>query len=213
MVKRRRRALEVDVEEPEPTPATADGRRADGPWDSSEYPAAADEPDRADFGVLSLRPPPDAELALQVDEESGLVMALLVAMPDGALDLRLFAAPRHEDIWADMAAGIVEEAKAQGGAAEEAHGPFGGTVRLSMPVPGPDGQTVVQTSTVHGVRGPRWLLRVTMFGRPGEHYDPHGDLETALRSVVVDRGAQAMVPGDLLPLRLPPDATPAQPPG
>jgi hypothetical protein len=47
------------------------------------------------------------------------------------------------------------------------------------------------------------MLRVTMFGRPATDYREDGLLEQALRDVVVDRGTEAMPPGEALPLSLP----------
>jgi hypothetical protein len=189
-----------------------DEARTDGPWDISERPEDSEEDEeRADFGTLSLRPVPGAELRLQVDEQSGAAVALLVATQDGAIDLRIFAAPRNEDTWPELVDGIVAEAKQHGGSAEEADGPFGTVVRVAVPVAGPDGRPVTQPSVIHGISGPRWLLQATMFGRPADEYDLDGDLETALRSVVVNRGQQPMVPGELLPLELPPGAAPLEP--
>lgn len=207
MRRRRRAEPEPEVELPLP-----DEPRTDGPWDITERPEQPEEDEeRADFGTLSLRPSSGAELRLHVDEESSAVVALLVATQDGALDLRLFAAPRNEDTWPEMVDGIVAEAKQHGGSAEEGEGPFGTVVRVSVPVTGPDGKPVTQPSVIHGIAGPRWLLQATMFGRPADEYDAEGDLETALRSVVVNRGPQPMVPGELLPLELPPGAAPIEP--
>jgi hypothetical protein len=203
---RRRSEPEPEVELPAP-----DEHRKEGPWDVTERPEGdAEADDRAAFGTLSLQPPPGAELRLQVDEDSGAVVALLLATTDGAIDLRLFAAPRNEDIWPELVNGIVAEAKQHGGSAEEGDGPFGTVVGVSVPVEGPGGKTASQPSVIHGIAGPRWLLRAQMFGRPAIDYDPRGDLETALRSVVVNRGQEPMVPGELLPLELPPGAAPIQ---
>ena len=76
----------------------------------------------------------------------------------------------------------------------------------------------LQTSTVHGIAGPRWLLRVSTFGRPAVDYQEDGLLEQVLRDVVVVRGTEPRSPGEALPLVLPagarqvPPPTRAQPP-
>jgi hypothetical protein len=90
-----------------------------------------------------------------------------------------------------------------GGTATEVEGPFGPALQLMVPGVAPDGQQVVQPSTVHGISGPRWLLRVSTFGRPAVDYQDEGLLEVTLRSVVVTRGNEPMAPGDPLPLRVP----------
>jgi hypothetical protein len=77
----------------------------------------------------------------------------------------------------------------------------------------PDGKQVTQPQTVLGISGPRWMLRVTAFGRPAQEHRPDGLLETVLRSVVVDRGNHPMAPGEALPLVLPARAQRIPPPG
>ena len=75
----------------------------------------------------------------------------------------------------------------------------------------PDGQAAQQPSRVMGIAGPRWLLRATFLGRPAVEPDPDGDIETALRDVVVVRGNDPMAPGEPLPLTMPANAQPMPP--
>lgn len=180
--------------------------RTQGPWDVSEHPVDEDDESRAHLGSLSIKGHKEVEVRLQVDEGSGQVQAVMLVTKDGALELRAFAAPRHESIWDDIRERIVAEATRRGGRAEEADGPYGTAVRLLLPAVGPDGQQVTQPSTVIGIAGPRWLLRVSMFGRPAEEWRDVGLLESVLRDVVVIRGSQPMAPGDPLPLTLPTNA-------
>jgi hypothetical protein len=63
---------------------------------------------------------------------------------------------------------------------------------------------------VLGVTGPRWLLRATFLGRPAVEPREDGELETALREVVVVRGGAPMAPGEPLPLVMPNNARPVQ---
>jgi hypothetical protein len=191
---------EAGADDREPS---APGPRARGPWDSSELVVEEDDETRADLGALSVLGNPDVELRLQVDEGSGQVESVLLVAADGAMELRPFAAPRHEDIWDDIRPRIAAEATRMGGTATEVEGPFGPALQLMVPGVAPDGQQVVQPSTVHGISGPRWLLRVSTFGRPAVDYQDEGLLEVTLRSVVVTRGNEPMAPGDPLPLRVP----------
>ena len=57
-----------------------------------------------------------------------------------------------------------------------------------------------------GIAGPRWLLRATLFGRPAVEHLDDGDVEQAIRDVVVVRGSTPVPPGDALPLTMPPNA-------
>jgi hypothetical protein len=180
--------------------------RPDGPWDVAERPIDEDDEARVDLGALSVPAHPGVELRLQVDEASGQVASAMLVAADGALELRAFAAPRHEDIWEDIRPRIAAEATRLGGTATQVEGPFGTALELRVPGMSPDGQRVTQQSTVIGIPGPRWLLRVSMFGRPAVDFQHDGVLETALRGVVVVRGNQPMAPGDALPLRLPGNA-------
>jgi hypothetical protein len=59
-----------------------------------------------------------------------------------------------------------------------------------------------------GVEGPRWFLRGLFLGLAAE---PGGspEVEQVFRDIVVVRGAEAMPPGEALPMRLPTQAEPS----
>ena len=186
--------------------------RANGPWDASEVTIEDGDDSRIDLGSLLVTPHPDLDLQLQVDEASGEVIALVLAGETGAAELRVFAAPRNGSIWDDVRATLAAEVTQLGGTATERDGAYGPELAVSMLVELEDGRRVEQPSRVVGIVGPRWLLRVTMFGRPAlEHLDD-GDVETAVRQVVVVRGGTPVPPGDALPLTMPAGARPAGPP-
>jgi hypothetical protein len=98
-----------------------------------------------------------------------------------------------------------------GGTASEVEGAWGTEVQVNLTVARDDGQHVQQTSKVIGIPGPRWLLRATLFGRPAVEHQGDGDVETALRAVVVVRGSTPVPPGDPLPLTMPPNAQRMEP--
>jgi len=207
-MRKRRKASEAPEEvEAAATAAAAEpqveGPRAHGPWDDSEVPVDEEDPTRAHLGSLSVKGRQEVEVRLQVDEASGRVAAVMMVAPDGAMELRAFAAPRNEDIWEDVRRQMAAEATRRGGTATEVPGPFGPALQMVVSGVGPDGQTVRQPSTVLGIAGPRWLLRVSTFGRPAVEYRPDAPLESALRDVVVIRGTAPMPPGEPLPLVLP----------
>jgi len=201
-------AAAEDSPEEAPDAGSADPR-AHGPWDSSEVDLEADPESRVDLGSLLITPVEGLEVQLQVDEASGQVAAVVVAGAEGAAELRAFAAPRNGDIWDDVRRAIAGEVAQIGGTATEAQGPFGPELRVSLTVELEDGQHAEQPSRVLGIRGPRWLLRATLFGRPAVEPDERGDVERALRDVVVRRGSDPVPPGDALPLTMPPQVRPA----
>jgi hypothetical protein len=204
------RRKKSDEPEDGATPAeaeeTPEGPRSRGPWDASEVTLTEDDPDRIDLGALVLTPHEGLELQLQVDEGTGSVIAVILAGETGAVELRAFAAPRHGDIWGDVRRQVAGEIARMGGTATEIEGPYGTEIAVSLTVDRGDGQRVQQASKVVGIAGPRWLLRATLFGRPAVEYQDDGDVEQAIRDVVVVRGSTPVPPGDALPLTMPPNA-------
>lgn len=199
------------VTEPDVAEAGADeerlpGPRAAGPWDSSEVTVDPEDPTKVDLGGLIVTGRPGLELRLQVDEGRGQVAAVLLAGPEGAVELRPFAAPRNGDIWDDARKSLAAEVTRQGGTATEADGPFGPELRVVMNVTTPEGKAAAQPSRVLGIAGPRWLLRATLFGKPAVQPDPDSEVEAALRDVIVVRGSQPYPPGEALPLTVPANA-------
>lgn len=186
------------------------GVRGQGPWDISEVTIDEDDKTRIDLGGLIVGARQGLELRLQVDEASQQVAAVLLVSPDGAVELRPFAAPRNEDIWDEIRQQIAAETARRGGTATEADGVYGKELRVVMPVTTPEGKSGTQPSRVMGIAGPRWLLRATFLGRPALTPAHDGDIESALRDVVVVRGSAPMAPGEPLPLVMPSNATPVQ---
>jgi hypothetical protein len=185
--------------------------RAAGPWDVSEVTLEEDDDSRLDLGSLLVTPHPDLDLQLQVDEASGEVIAVVMAGETGAAEVRAFAAPRNGDIWDGVRRSVAEDVRSMGGTATEVEGPWGTELVVSLLVELEDGRQAEQPSRVIGIPGPRWLLRATLFGRPAVEHPPDGDVEQALRGLVVVRGSTPAPPGEALPLRLPPGAVQAAP--
>ncbi len=200
----------TDPTEEAPGDEVAQDPRARGPWDATEVRLDDPETPRLDLGSLLVTPREGLEVQVQVDEPTGQVVAVVVAAEDGAVELRAFAAPRNGDIWEGVRRAVAGEVAQMGGTATEVDGPYGTELQVFLTVDLGDGQLASQPSRVVGVSGPRWLLRATLFGRPAVQPDPDGDLEQALRDVVVVRGTNPVPPGDALPLTLPPDAVPTE---
>lgn len=189
----------------EPVPAPAPAAIA-GPIDAADL---APESVYIDLGSLLLAPPAEGfDLRLQVDEDSGEVMNVLLVGEEGVLELRAFASSRGGDLWERVRREIAEDTTARGGSAREQDGPFGPELYCEVPVPGPADQPVVQPSRVLGWTGPRWFLRATIAGRPAMDPEYAAPYEEAIRTTAVRRGTEAMAPGEALALRLPPDAHP-----
>lgn len=180
-----------------------------GPHDAADLPD--DGVERVDLGSLLVSPQPGRELRLQVDEASGAVQAVLLAGPEGAVELRAFAAPRNGDLWSEVRPQLAADMSRRGGTATEREGVFGTELACQLTVRRPDGQTATQPSRIIGVNGDRWLLRATVMGRPAVEEELPEEWAATIRSVAVRRGAGAMPVGEPLPLVLPPNARKVEP--
>lgn len=193
--------LVTDRADDAPEPAAAEP--GTGPFDVDDLDSVDG---RVDLGALLLLPVEGTELQLQVDEASGAVSSVVFAGPEGALELKVFAAPRYGDLWSEVRPQIAADLTKRGGSAAERQGRFGPELVCQMPVQLPDGTTGVQPSRVIGINGSRWLLRATILGRPAVEPEVGTPFEDALATVAVRRGSHAMPVGDPLALTLPPDA-------
>lgn len=201
---------QVSEQDEQAAAPAGEGARTQGPWDSSEVHMDEEDPTRVDLGGLVVTGRPGLELRLQVDEKTQQIAAVLLIGKEGAVELRPFAAPRSADIWSDIRKQIAAETTRRGGTATEATGTYGTELQVVMPVTTPEGKPATQPSRVLGISGPRWLLRATLLGKPAMQPDETGDIESALRDVVVVRGNEPMAPGDPLPLTMPANARPVQ---
>jgi hypothetical protein len=165
-----------------------------------------DQRECIDLGSVLITPAGPMEMRLQVDEESGEVIAAVLVDEQGALELRAFAAARGGSAWDELRPRISAETARMGGTATEDQGTFGTELVCVVPAQTPDGQHATQVTRISGHEGPNWLLRATLMGQPAEEQDTAGPWEETIRSVVVRRGREAMPPGAPLKLTLPPDA-------
>lgn len=190
-----------------PAMASDKPARPHGPWDIEEV--EVDDPyhgGRVDLGGLLVPAAEGMQLQLQVEERTGAVGSALVVYQDSAVQLIAVAAPRSNGLWEDTRAQVSADAVRHGGTASTTSGPFGPELRVTVPVVLPDGRRGAQPSRVIGVDGPRWMLRATFLGRAVVEQSAFQRLADVVRDVVVVRGGDAMPPGEIIPLRLPPDA-------
>lgn len=183
------------------------GDSAAGPYDADDLP---DDARWIDLGSLLVAPVQGRDLRVQIDEKSGAVKSVVLAGKDGAVELRAYAAPRNGDLWSEVRPQIAADAARRGGTATEHDGPFGTELYCEIQVKTAEGKTGNQTSRVVGFNGPRWLLRATFLGRPARDPEALAEWRTAITSVAVRRGAQAMPVGEQLPLTLPEEVKAAQ---
>jgi hypothetical protein len=197
-------ATEADAEteapaaDPEPV-VTREG----GPYDHSEVDG---RDGRVDLGAVWVRGVAGMELRLEVDQQSQQVNAATVVLGESALQVQAFAAPRSGGLWPEIRREIAMAVERQGGTVEEHSTDLGAVLRTRMPSEA-GGRTVFAPATFLGVDGPRWFLRGVLSGRAAIDDGAAGPLLDVFREVVVVRGSDPMAPRELLPLRLPTDAT------
>jgi len=206
-------SADAAVEPPEassPPPAEdASGKpaRTNGPWDVDELDGshASHERPRLDLGSLRIRVSPGTKLQMQVDKGSGKATGVLLMGEQYGLQLMAIAASKSLPLWPQTRAAIAADATRRGGTAQEAPGPWGSVLQLSLPATAADGTSGVTPSLVLGVDGPRWMLRATFLGRAAIDQALHNEMLAVLQDTVVVRGEEPMPPGEILPL------TPPQP--
>lgn len=174
--------------------------RPDGPWDVSERP---ESDGYVDLGALRVRGREGMELRLEVEEGTGSVTAATVQLGASAVQLQVFAAPRSEGIWDEIRDEIASGITRGGGTADTVPGVFGRELIARIPVRSADGRTGHQPARFAGIDGPRWFLRAVFHGAAVHEAEAAAELESVVRDLVVVRGAEAMAPRELLPLRLP----------
>jgi hypothetical protein len=204
----RRKDAGVDTEEAVASGESGESVESVGPQGPYDVADVDPESSYIDLGSLLVKPVAGLDLRLQVDEQSGTIMTVLLVAEEGVLEMRAFASSRGGDLWEEARREIAADTTRRGGTATEQQGSFGPELFCQVPVTGPNGESLIQPSRVIGHTGPRWFLRATLAGRPAQDPEYAAPFEQALRTVAVRRGNEAMPPGEALALRMPPEATP-----
>ncbi|MEX1210071.1 MAG: DUF3710 domain-containing protein [Candidatus Nanopelagicales bacterium] len=168
--------------------------RAAGPWDVTEVDGVDT---RMDFGSLWIRGVDGLQVQAQMDDATKVVGLITLTLGSGAVQVQVFAAPRTAGLWDDVRSQLASSVTSQGGVIEEGEGEFGVELRGRVP-----GQGGLQSVRFVGVDGPRWFLRGLFLGDAA----PVGgspELEGVFRDIVVNRGIEAMAPGEALMMTLP----------
>jgi hypothetical protein len=177
--------------------------RNEGPWDVTEI-DFSDGVERLDLGALRVVAPDGVDVQVQVDENTGTVVQLTFARPDGAVQVQPYAAPRSGGLWDDVRSQLKSSINQGGGLVEESTGSFGTELRAQIKA---DGSNAMQPARFVGIEGPRWFLRAVFLGSATKPGPTTEILERLVRSLVVVRGGEAMPVGAPIPLKLPETAT------
>jgi hypothetical protein len=163
-----------------------------GPWDSTVAPK--DDVQRLDLGSVLLPMPDEAQLQVEMDQQSGSVRAVHILTPVGQLTVSAFAAPKSGGLWKEVGAELIVGLKEDGARINRENGEWGEEITAR--------NQGVQILFV-GIDGPRWMLRGVAAG-PEEHFAQNAEaLREMIRGTVVVRGDQPMPPRTPLPVELP----------
>ena len=176
-------------------------REIEGPFDDSEA-----NPVRPyiDLGGVKVLPREGLQLRLEVEEETGRVVAVGLDFAGSTLQVQPFAAPRSSGLWHEIRAQIADQIARQGGTTTVREGAFGPELLAQIPVAAAEGQAGhMRLARFIGVDGPRWFLRGVIAGEAAVDPAAAAQVEDLFRSIVVVRGSTPMPPRDLIPLRMP----------
>ena len=110
-----------------------------GPFDESEV--ADDGVERVDLGSLLVAPTPGSRAAAPGRRADRQVQAVMLAGPDGALELRAFAAPRNGDLWTRCARRSPPTSPGAAAPPPSARAASAPSWSCQLPVQRPDGTT------------------------------------------------------------------------
>ncbi|WP_073996466.1 DUF3710 domain-containing protein [Arcanobacterium urinimassiliense] len=171
--------------------------RLNGPWDINEV---ATIEDLVDAGALQIPLLPGAQLQFTTDAQQQNIIGVVYIKDGSALQLQAFAAPKSQGIWDSVRLDMRSSIAKQGGSSQEVVGPFGKELEAQMPLP--DSKKFAPHRFL-GIDGPRWLLRVSLYGKAGYDKQASQEMLSVLEKLVINRGEEPFPPRELLPLHLP----------
>jgi hypothetical protein len=182
-----------------------------GPFDLAEV---ANLENVIDFGAVKL-PNVNRNLSIKVEleEDTRRLVALTLQTQTSMLQVSLFSAPKNSPVWQEVLEVLTFSLESQNAQVDSVVGSFGRELLVTMDVPNEDVGVVRQQIRFIGVDGPRWLLRGSITGEAHSNLSEQAEIERIFRSIVVDRGPEALPPRELVPLTMPPGniAPPARP--
>lgn len=178
-------------------------RETTGPFDESEVSGVRPW---VDLGALKLIPREGLNLRLEVEEGSGRVVAVGMDYLGSTLQVQAYSTSRSSGLWHEVRNQLAEQIVAQGGTVTEALTELGPELQARVPAI-VEGSHVLQDARFIGVDGPRWFLRGVIAGPAAKDPEQGAKLVELFRDIVVVRGQQPMPPRELLPLRVPEQAS------
>jgi hypothetical protein len=180
------------------------GRLELGPYDESEVSGVRPW---VDLGAIKLIPREGLNLRLEVEDGTNRVIAASLDVAGSTLQIQPFAASRTGGLWDEIRAELVTQLQDQAGQVSEVLGPLGPELHADIPVMVPGEGLVTQPARIIGADGPRWFLRGVIAGPAATDSVLGDEMISIFRGLVVVRGSAPLPPKELLPLRVPAQAS------
>jgi hypothetical protein len=159
-----------------------------------------------DLGAIKLVPREGLNLRLEVEEGTGRVVAVAMDFRGSTLQIQPFAASRNTGLWNVIRDQLEEQVSKQGGIITKVDGVLGPELSCKVPVATPGGSGFQDVRFI-GVDGPRWFLRGVIAGPAATDPEQGAAMMELFRGVVVVRGQSPLPPKELLPLKVPVQAS------
>lgn len=190
---------ETEFEKSAPT-----DREQNGPFDESEVSGVRPW---IDLQSLKLIPREGLYIRLEVEDGTGNVVAASLDYNGSTLQVQPFSASRTAGLWNEIRGQLIAGLREQGGAVAEVAGPLGLEIHAHIPVMTAAGALEQQPARFIGVDGPRWFLRGVIAGPAAVDQAQGDEMLDIFRGLVVVRGDSPLPPRELLPLRVPAQAS------
>lgn len=186
---------EIEVREAEESEGVAEHH---GPYDISD--PNIPEGKYLDLGALKILGKPNLSMRLTPSPDAKNIVDLSFSYGSSSLQLTLLASPRRVKFWPELRKDILSSQKKS----HEEEGVFGEEVYFMTKVR----EGVEIPTRIVGVDGPRWMLRGIFTGPAAQSGGEKDFLDDFFSTLVADRGAEPLAPGDPVPLIFPPQLLP-----
>lgn len=150
------------------------------------------------FGSILMPTIEGVSVRVEVDENTGQVVAVSFEHQGSVLQVSAFAAAKSDELWDEIYAQLIETVTTTGGKITETIGGFGKQLEATLVTP-----SETRELRFIGFDGPRWFLRGAITGPALTDDNAAQNMEDIFRSLVIDRGTAPLPPREPLPLKVP----------
>jgi hypothetical protein len=172
-----------------------------GPLDIAQI---SDRSNFVDFGrILIPMNIPNLVIKGEIEPDTQRLVAVTLEIAESALQVSVFSTPKSEEIWPEVRHQLGQTLASEGAEVVEESTSLGQGLIVTPATTTGAVSTLTQQTRFIGLDGPRWFLRGSISGAALTDSTSKDAIEAVFRSIVVDRGDEAMPPRELLALTLP----------